>query len=589
MRVTVLVAPLVLGLLLPGSASAAESSPTDRFDQSSLLSHLPETTATMVWVDLEQCRALEPESEAPWTDVVVGELSRRFRFEEHDLDLKEVRAMVFFEDWDGKRYGRGWLIDGPRPEDPNPSRIREFPDGTFAVGPDWVLARLQARDDPRHMRGLLSRLDTSSPILGVCRHPIALTIPTGGLFPAQVELPGIAFALQLGFGEKARLYGKVIASGAATEAMGEEFLAHVINFVRPLGSAGPGGRMLAKGAGFGVTGDSVSVDVSIPRETLSPWREESESLRMIEARGGLGLVVLPDGRVIAGGGFDGHRGLTSLEVIDPRSGRTQPLDLSLSQRRIAAAHSLIAGRELFVFFGMEAVGEGMVPSAEALNLITGEHRAIAAPPGPGRIGATATALPDGRILLAGGALPTSKTAESYLFDPASGAFTPLPDRMSVSRGDHAAVLMPDGSVLLAGGVTRGHTGPATDTIERFDPATGRFQLLEIRLPSARTGLAGTALHDGRVVLLGGMDQTGELGDILVMDDGDTAPNLVGQLESTRYYFAAVTLPDGRVLVAGGGTGSLSMRHSIEIWDPSRIESNHPVPTSEDARRPQSGD
>jgi hypothetical protein len=88
-----------------------------------------------------------------------------------------------------------------------------------------------------------------------------------------------------------------------------------------------------------------------------------------------------------------------------------------------------------------------------------------------RSGQTATLLPDGKVLIAGGMRRNQdfyKSAE--LYDPATGKFQPTGE-MSERRVGHIAVLLRSGKVLVAGGwVGRG----ATDSAELYDPATGKF-------------------------------------------------------------------------------------------------------------------
>jgi len=64
---------------------------------------------------------------------------------------------------------------------------------------------------------------------------------------------------------------------------------------------------------------------------------------------------------------------------------------------------------------------------------------------------TATLLPDGEVLIAGGQLPGgSGAAGTDLYDPATGKFSAA-GNMTTSRHAHTATLLPDGTVLIAGG------------------------------------------------------------------------------------------------------------------------------------------
>src|SRR6476620_8232895 len=60
-----------------------------------------------------------------------------------------------------------------------------------------------------------------------------------------------------------------------------------------------------------------------------------------------------------------------------------------------------------------------------------------------RVGQTATHLPDGRVLIAGGANEQGALSSAELFDPASGAFLAT-QSMSVPRQGHTATPLPGG-------------------------------------------------------------------------------------------------------------------------------------------------
>src|SRR5437868_10186037 len=64
---------------------------------------------------------------------------------------------------------------------------------------------------------------------------------------------------------------------------------------------------------------------------------------------------------------------------------------------------------------------------------------------------TATLLPDGRVLIAGGLVENGIFLDSMeLYDPRTGSFKPA-GTMSSKRVGHSATLLPGGRVLLAGG------------------------------------------------------------------------------------------------------------------------------------------
>ena len=80
---------------------------------------------------------------------------------------------------------------------------------------------------------------------------------------------------------------------------------------------------------------------------------------------------------------------------------------------------------------------------------------------------TATLLPDGRVLVSGGATNSGLDvlASAEIYDPALGTWSPT-GSMSTPRYGHTATLLPDGRVLVSGGFTIG----ALSSAEIFGPS-----------------------------------------------------------------------------------------------------------------------
>lgn len=105
---------------------------------------------------------------------------------------------------------------------------------------------------------------------------------------------------------------------------------------------------------------------------------------------------------------------------------------------------------------------------------------------------TATVLPDGRVLVAGGFVENGSARGAEIYDAGAGRCAPLPP-MIVTRHSHSATLLPDGRVLLAGGYGEGSTTLAT--AEVFDPATNSFAATGSLL-AARSGHVAVLLENG---------------------------------------------------------------------------------------------
>jgi hypothetical protein len=174
---------------------------------------------------------------------------------------------------------------------------------------------------------------------------------------------------------------------------------------------------------------------------------------------------------------------------------------------------------------------------------------------------SATLLPEGKVLAAGGSNGSDPVASAELFDPAIGYWVAT-GAMTAARSDHTATLLPGGMVLVAGG--RDDQQAESASAELFDPATGSW----VATGSMGTGRAdhtATLLSDGRVLVAGGFGVT----SAEIYDPATGTWARTGAMTQDRAYHTATLLPDGRVLVAGGFGGGSNARAvaTAEIFDP----------------------
>ena len=197
--------------------------------------------------------------------------------------------------------------------------------------------------------------------------------------------------------------------------------------------------------------------------------------------------------------------------------------------------------------------------------------------------ATYTRLADGRIFVAGGCVDngcSARVATTEIFDPATGQFTAGPN-MAHSRSLHTATLLTDGRVLLVAGVGFSTTCPNVPSCflndaELYSPTTNSFTAKPILMTTSDAGdereLHATALAgNGTAITCGGYFQYyGSSYRVLgVCSIFHPATNTFtdGPTISPRQVHAATTLADGSVLMAGGSGIYTTGIDTADLYDP----------------------
>jgi hypothetical protein len=338
-----------------------------------------------------------------------------------------------------------------------------------------------------------------------------------------------------------------------------------------------------------------------PFALMRPDQLEDLASTMIEGRAGHSAAVLWDGRVLLAGGMTNYVEYAATgDLFDPSTKQFRPSGGQLAvprawapavetatgallvggsnaggalrstesyapsilsfqvgppmneQRDFVAAVRLRTGAVLVVG-GLSYTSSGAIYSQTAEILTQGatSFRFTNGAPLSRRAGHTATLLPDGRVFIVGGqsgGASTPVTAE--LFDPATETFTKVARNPEFHRRLHTATLVDDlGHVLVADG------GAAL--LEIFDVRTEAFAVAGASSSISRTGAPATLLPSGDVLIAGGLEDNGnnpiELDgfDIWRPTNGGTIYKPLVVFSDPRFGHTATTLPDGRVLYAGG--------------------------------------
>jgi N-acetylneuraminic acid mutarotase len=290
----------------------------------------------------------------------------------------------------------------------------------------------------------------------------------------------------------------------------------------------------------------------------------TNSLTLNTARFRHTATLLADGKVlVAGGGNEGF--LSSAEVFDPATGAWTPTANPLNTARLLHTATLLANGKVLVAggAGTNAGVPGIVSSAELYDPASGMWTTIN-PMNLGRYRHTATLLPNGKVMIAGGAAVGSVTNSAEVFDPNVGTWTII-NPMKSARVYQTASLLPNGTLLVTGGDAVGNAA------EVYSPSTGTWATTNA-MKAARQSHTATMLQNGKVLVAGGTDLfDNPLSSTEVYDPAINPATgtwtVTGSLATARDSDTATLLPNGKVLVAGGGNNS-GVLSSAELFDPS---------------------
>lgn len=308
----------------------------------------------------------------------------------------------------------------------------------------------------------------------------------------------------------------------------------------------PDGRVLVAG---GFNGANLS-SAEIYDPATGTWSAAANGLSA--ARGFGTTTILANGQVlIAGGGnYDNSGGVTNAEIFDPATNTFTPTG-SMHAPRTAAVATLLTNGKVLVVGGMAPDGSTRIASAELYDPGTGTFTQTGSL-AEARDAPVIARLGNGKALVTGGGNGgASSIATSELYDPSTGTFSAT-GSMTIGRDDAVAVVLDNGKVLVASG---GNMDQSVGSADLYDPATGTFTASHSTF-APRDFASAVKLPGGKVLLMGGRidsnnANTGALNTTQIYDPASDTFSSGPAMQSARFYFPAELLSNGNILVAGG--------------------------------------
>ncbi len=225
-----------------------------------------------------------------------------------------------------------------------------------------------------------------------------------------------------------------------------------------------------------------------------------------DAYGRAGVVV--DDRIYAFGGVEHAAPLRRVDVYHPERDRWSPRAPMPTPRSNAAA--AVANDIICVMGGSPVFGDNPGTTAnEAYDPVQDAWRGRTPMPRPRYWHSVAAT--HGRIYVFGGR-PGPDLDLIDVYDPETDAWTTLPDRMPRPRS-HAGTAVLNGKVLLIGGIDS--RGRILASVDEYDPATGRWREVA-PMPTPRMELAATEVN-GVVYAIAGTNQRGYVSVVEAFD------------------------------------------------------------------------
>ncbi len=178
---------------------------------------------------------------------------------------------------------------------------------------------------------------------------------------------------------------------------------------------------------------------------------------------------------------------------------------------------------------------------------------------------TATLLFDGRVFVFGGIRQYSPSLElardCEIFDQKTNSWH-SGTSISIPRFAHTATLLPNGSILIAGGLDS--NSHFLSSCEIYNPTCNEFKdCSELHFPHAFH--TATLLADGTVLITGGIDNSGATSETEIYDYRTDKWVILPPLSIPRFKHTSTLLPSGDILICGGVSTQGNTINTVEVF------------------------
>jgi hypothetical protein len=335
-----------------------------------------------------------------------------------------------------------------------------------------------------------------------------------------------------------------------------------------------------------VAGGSGAANAEVYNPATGTWTPTGP---MTAVRIGQVAALLQNGEVlVAGGEGDDGALLGTAEVYNPATGTWAATGPMATEVGTGATATVLPNGTVLVAGGCctPEAGPGALAEAQIYNPATNSWTATGSM-STGRYYATATLLGNGTVLVVGGdnivpnmmsGMGSSPLTSAEIYNPATGSWQSA-GNTATGHVWATASLLPSGQVLVAGGSLEGCCGGVTGA-DLYTPSTGTWQAAA-NMNVAREDAAAVVLPNGTVLMTGGYNgitATAWLASTEIYQPSTNTWTVGPSMNAERAYQTATLLPDGQVLVAGGSNGSNALA-SAELYSAGTTSTPAPAVTA----------